>query len=153
MFHAFFSLLARNNDFNDIFDRSSMVANLLLGGGCDITFHVNGNTYLRYYLLAYGIILYGVVLYKQSTSRKMIIGLILQKCKKGPECIWSNALGCCKLNLPSSKTSLSCRSKTWFLTSCLHALLVLHNMIVEDEQDTNLEPLYDPMAPHSYEED
>lgn len=54
IWHAFFNLPGGNNDLN-VLDRSPLVANLFRGEASCFSFHVNGKTYPRYYLLADGI--------------------------------------------------------------------------------------------------
>jgi hypothetical protein len=52
--HAFFGLHGGNNDIN-VLDRSPLIANLLRGEDQNMSFHVNGHVYPRYYLLTDGI--------------------------------------------------------------------------------------------------
>jgi hypothetical protein len=73
-------------------------------------------------------------------NHKEIKGNIFLKCKKEPKKMWNIVLGCFKCTLQSFKIKVNngtCpRSKVF-------SYVILHNLIIEDESNCNLEPLFD----------
>ena len=136
----FFGLPGGNHDIN-VLDRSPIVNNLLRGTGNNLSFSVNGHTYPRYYLLADGIYpQWSCFLQphepqgeKKQHFTKMQVGA-----RKDVE----RAFGCLQARWKVVKNP--CRH--WELETIndiMMCCIILHNMIIDDKQDLNLEPIFD----------
>jgi hypothetical protein len=137
--HAFFGLPGGNNDIN-VLDRSPLIANLLKGEGHDMSFQVNDHVYPRYYLLTYGI-------YPQWSCFLQPIheaqGEKLQhytKVQEGARKDVERAFGVLQARWKIVKNPV----RQWDLgtfTDIMIACIIMHNMIIEDEQDLGFEEL------------
>jgi hypothetical protein len=116
-------------------DKSPFIINFLQRHAQDMAFVVNVNLCTKYYLPTNGIyLLNGTSLFKQFMSHKEI------KCKKKPRKMWNVVLGCFKLILQSFKIQVD--NGTWPQSKAF-SYVILHNLIIEDECDCNLEPWFD----------
>ncbi len=121
--------------------RSPFITNLLQRHAQDMDFVVNDNTCPKYYLLVDGIYpLNGTSLFKQFMSHKEIKGNIFLKCRKEPKKMWSVVLGCFKHTLQSFKIQVD--NGTWPQSKAF-SYVILHNLIIKDESNCNLEHLFD----------
>ena len=139
--HAFFGLPGGNNDIN-VLDRSPLVVNMLRGEGHDITFEVNGHTYPRYYLLTNGI-------YPQWSCFVHPIHVPQGEMKKhytkmqeGARKDVKHAFGILQVRWGIEQNPVwQWDLKT--ISDIMLACIIMHNMIVEDEQGLSLEHLYE----------
>jgi hypothetical protein len=148
IWHAFFGMPGGNNVIN-VLDCSPLISNFIRGEGNDMQFTVNGNVYNRYYLLADGIypqwscfvqpihVPHGE---KQEHFTKMQSAL-----RKDVE----HAFG-----VLQARWEIVCNPvRTWGLETIgdiMMACIILHNMVVQDEQDGDFESIFDfPMRAES----
>jgi hypothetical protein len=139
---TYFGLPGGNNDIN-VLDRSPMLSDLLQGPDNGLTFQVNGHEYSRYYLLADGIYpqwscFLQPILAPQGEKRehhtKMQSGA-----RKDVECAFR------VLRARWEVVKNPCRS--WDLETIdniMMACIIMHNMVIHDEQGKDLEPLFTP---------
>jgi hypothetical protein len=124
-----------------VLDRSPFTINLLQSQAQDMDFVVNGNTCPKYYLFADGIYpLNGTSLFKQFMNHKEIKGNVFLRCKKEPKHMWIVVMGCFKHISQSFKIQVD--NGTW-PQSKVFSDVILHNLIIEDESNCNLKPLFD----------
>jgi hypothetical protein len=122
-------------------NRSPLITNLLQRHAQNMDFFVNGNTCTKYYLLVDGIyLLNGTSLYKQIMIHKEVKCNIFLKCKNELRKMWSVVLGCFECTLQSFR--IQADNGTW-PQSKVFSYVILHNLIIEDESNCNLTPLFD----------
>jgi hypothetical protein len=141
IWHAFFGLPGSNNDIN-VLDRSPLVANLLRGEGSAMTFEVNGHVYDRYYLLTDGIYpqwsCFVQPIHEPHGEKKEHFTKMQSAARKDVE----RAFGVLQARWEIVKNP--CRQYDLeTITSIMMCCIILHNMIIHDEQGQNLEPIFD----------
>jgi hypothetical protein len=130
-----------NNDIN-VLDRSPLVANLFGGEGSDMTFQVNGHVYSRYYLLTDGIYpqwsCFLQPIHEPQGEKKEHY----TKMQSAPRKDVEPAFGVLQARWEIVKNP--CRQYDLdTITNIMMCCIILHNMIIQDEQGQNLEPIFD----------
>jgi hypothetical protein len=138
--HAFFGLPGGNNDIN-VLDRSPLIANLLKGEGQNMSFQVNGHVYPRYYLLTDGIYpqwsCFLQPIHEAQGEKLQHYTKVQEGARKDVEC----AFGVLQARWEIVKNPV----RQWDLqtiTDIMLACIIMHNMIIEDEQNIQLEQLF-----------
>ena len=141
IWHAFFGLPGGNNDIH-VLDRSPLVSNLLRGEGRDLSFHVNGHVYPRFYLLADGIYLPWACFVQPIHEPIGEMKEHFTKCQEGARKDVERAFGVLQARFEILKNPV----RQWDLGTIediMIACIILHNMIIEDERGLSLEPFAD----------
>jgi hypothetical protein len=140
IWHAFSGLPGGNNDIN-VLDRSPLLSNLLQGAGHDMTFEVNGHVYNRYYLLTDGIYpqwsCFLQPIHEPQGEKKEHYTKMQSGARKDVE----RAFGVLQARWEIVKNPY----RQWELDTMNNIILcciILHNMIIEDEQGQNFEPIF-----------
>jgi hypothetical protein len=144
IWHAFFGLPGGNNDLN-VLDRSTVVQDILMGEGQDLTFTVNGNVYPRFYLLTDGIYpkwsCFVQSIHEPQGEKRKHFAEVQEATRKDIE----RCFGVLQARFQIVKNP--CRQ--WDMDTMddiMLACCIMHNMIIEDEQDLGLEDLFDPCS-------
>lgn len=137
VWHVFFGFPGANNDLN-VLDRSPLVHNMLMGESRDMEFVVNGVAYNQYYLLANGIYLqWSCFLQTIHAPHDKKQRHFVQK----QESVRKNVERCFDvLQAQFAMIQNSCRQ--WSLdciSSIIFVCCILHNMILEDEEEADLD--------------
>jgi hypothetical protein len=124
-----------------VLDRSPLLSNLLQGAGHDMTFEVNGHVYNRYYLLADGIYpqwsCFLQPIHEPQGEKKEHYTKMQSGARKDVE----RAFGVLQARWEIVKNPY----RQWELDTMNNIILcciILHNMIIEDEQGQNFEPIF-----------
>jgi hypothetical protein len=149
IWHAFFGLPSSNNDLN-VLNRFPLVDNLLTSEVRDRQFEVNGCVYDCYYLLMDGI-------YPKWSIFVQSIHLALDEKRayfsSRQEAVWKDVERCFGV-LQSRFAIVRNPSQHWsmeVINDIMHTCCILHNMIVEDEQDVpDLEDIFADMQDHEF---
>ena len=141
IWHAFFGLPGGNNDIN-VLDRSPLISNMLRGPGKDISFEVNGHIYPRFYLLTDGIYppwaCFVQPIHEPQGEKKEYFA----KCQEGARKDIERAFGVLQARWEIIKNPV----RQWnleIIDNIMMACIIMHNMIIEDEQGLPLEPFDD----------
>jgi hypothetical protein len=142
IWHAFFGLLGSNNDLN-VLDCSPLVESLLTSIARDRHFSINGCDYDRYYLLTDGIFpkwsIFVQSIHLAPDEKRAYFSERQEAVRKDIER--------CFGMLQSRFAIVRNPSRHWtmeVINDIMHTCCILHNMIVEDEQ--NVEGLEDIIA-------
>ena len=141
IWHAFFGLPGGNNDIN-VLDRSPLVSNMLRGEGRDLSFQVNGHVYPRFYLLADGIYPPWACFVQPIHEPIGEMKEHFTKCQEGARKDVERAFGVLQARFEILKNPV----RQWDLQTIeniMMACIIMHNMIIEDEQGLPLEPFAD----------
>ena len=141
IWHAFFGVAGSNNDIN-VLNQSPLFTEVLRGEAPVVNFTVNGHEYNRGYYLADGIYPSWPVFMKGITlpqSEKHRVFTSAQSAwRKDVECTFG------VLKARFNIISVPGRSySTRTLGLIMRACVILHNMIIDDERDTNLDEIYE----------
>jgi hypothetical protein len=141
IWHAFFGLPGGNNDIN-VLDQSPLVANLLGGDGSGMTFELNGHIYDCYYLLTDGIYphwnCFVQPIHQPQGEKKEHFTKMQAAARKDVE----RAFGVLQARWEIVKNP--CRQYDLHtITNIMMCCIILHNMIIDDEQGQDLEPVFD----------
>ena len=132
----------RRKQWPDILDRSPLVADLLRGEGSRFSFQGNGKTYPRYYLLADGIYpqwsCFVQTIHELQGEKHSYFAQMQEGARKDVERCFG---------VLQARWAIICNPE--MISNIMFACVVIHNMIIENELNTNLEPLYDPDAPNN----
>jgi hypothetical protein len=139
IWHAFFGLPRSNNDLT-VLDRSPLIHDMLRGSSSGMTFVVNGVEYSRYYLLADGIYpswsCFVQSIHEPADEKRAHYSKVQEACRKDVER--------CFGVLQSRFAIIQNPSRHWSqdtISDIMIACVVLHNMVIEDEQENNLQPI------------
>ena len=139
IWHVFFGLPGGTNDIN-VLDRSPLIANFLEGHGQDMSFEVNGHRYPHYYLLADGIYpkwtIFVQTIHDPQGEKRQYYAKMQEAAREDVER--------CFGVLQSRWGIIQNPSRQWDLNTIkdiLMACVIMHNMIIEDERDQELEPI------------
>ncbi len=141
-FVIFFGFLSSNNDIN-VLDRSPFITNLLQGPAQDMDFVVNGNTYPKYYLCANGNYfqwsIFVQTIHEPQGKKRQHFSKMQEGAKKDMEC--------CFWVLQTRFAIIQNLNKKWDMANIKSILIgcdvILHNLIIKDESNCNLEHLFD----------
>jgi hypothetical protein len=144
IWHAFFGVAGSNNDIN-VLNQSPLFTDVLRGEAPVVNFTVNGHKYNRGYYLADGIYPSWPVFMKDIT---------LPQCEKhqvfiNAQAAWRKDVEC-SFGLLKSRFNIiavpgrSYSQRTFGLI--MRACVILHNMIIDDERDTDLDEIYEIVA-------
>ena len=124
----------------NVLDRSPLIANFLEGHGQDMSFEVNGHRYPHYYLLADGIYpkwtIFVQTIHDPQGEKRQYYAKMQEAARKDVER--------CFGVLQSRWGIIQNPSRQWDLNTIkdiLMACVIMHNMIIEDERDQELEPI------------
>jgi hypothetical protein len=141
IWHAFFGMPGGNNDIN-VLDRSPLISNFLRGEGSDMRFTVNDNVYNRYYLLADGIYpqwsCFVQPIHAPQGEKREHFTKMQSALRKDVE----RAFGVLQARWEIVRNPV----RTWGLETIgdiMMSCIILHNMIVQDEQDGDFESIFD----------
>jgi hypothetical protein len=123
-------------------DRSPLITNLLQGPTQDMDFVVNGNTYPKYYLCANGIYfqwsIFIQIIHGPQGKKRQHFSKMQEGARKDVErCFWV---------LQTRFAIIQNLNKKWDMAtikSILIGCVILHNLIIEDESNCNLEHFFD----------
>ena len=132
IWHAYFGLPGSHNDIN-VLHRSNVFDDLANGRAPSVEFHVNDNIYSLGYYLADGIYPEWATLVKSIpmpiSNKQKVFSERQESCRKDVE----RAFGV----LQAKWKILHRPARLWnqkVLNSIMHACVILHNMVVEDER-------------------
>ena len=141
IWHAFFGVAGANNDIN-VLNQSPLFNEVVDGYAPNVSFKVNGHDYDKGYYLADGIYPNWPVFMKgipaPQTFQDQHFTRVQASLRKDVEC----AFGGLKarfaiLSVPGRSYSLRT------LSLIMRACIILHNMIIDDERDLNLDQNYE----------
>ena len=132
IWHAFFGLPGGNNNIN-VLDRSHLVSNMLRGEGRDLSFHVNGHVYHRFYLLAHGIYPPWTCFVQPIHEPIGEMKEHYTKCQEGARKDVECAFGVLQARFEILK-NLVRQLNLGTIEDIILACIILHNMIIKDEQ-------------------
>jgi hypothetical protein len=144
IWHAFFGVAGSNNDIN-VLNQLPLFTDVLRGEAPLMNFTVNGHEYNRRYYLADGIYPSWPVFMK---------GITLPQCEKhqvftNVQAAWRKDVEC-SFGLLKSRFNIiavpGCSYSQRTLGLIIRACVNLHNMIIDDERDTNLDEIYETVA-------
>lgn len=133
IWHAFAGIPGSCNDIN-VIDRSPLMVNLLNGVAPDVSYELNGNTYDMFYLLCDGIYPEYTIFMKPISDPQ---GAKLKWYSKRQESVRKDVERCFGV-LQARFAMVRNPSKWWSRDQMIlvwKAAVILHNMIVEDEED------------------
>lgn len=141
IWHCHFGLPGGKNDLS-LVDRSPVVANMLSVAANEFKFSVNGVEYPRYYLLT-----------DDTYPRWSVFVQTIHEPQVEKNCLFAEMHEACRRDVERCFGVLQSRfaviqnpSRLWdkeVVRDIMYACVILHNMIIEDEQDLNLEPCFD----------
>lgn len=137
IWHVFFGLPGGNNDLN-VLDRSPVIQNMLSGESWDTHFVVNGILYNRYYLLADGIYpqwsCFVQTIHAPDDEKRRYFAQQQESARKDVErCFGVLQARFAIVKNPCRQWSPKC------IEDIMYACCILHNMILEDEEDAGLD--------------
>jgi hypothetical protein len=144
IWYVFFGVAGSNNDIN-ILNQSSLFTDVLRGEASVVNFTVNGYEYNRVYYLADGIYPSWAVFMK---------GIILPQYEKhqvftNAQAAWRKDVECSFGLLKSKFNIIAVPGRSYSqrtLGLIMRACVILHNMIIDDERDTDLDEIYETVA-------
>jgi hypothetical protein len=133
-----------NNDIN-VLNQSPLFTDVLRGEAPVVNFTVNGHEYNRGYYLADGIYPSWPVFMK---------GITLPQCEKhqvftNAQAAWRKDVECSFGLLKSRFNIIAVPGRSYSqrtLGLIMRACVILHNMIIDDERDTDLDEIYETVA-------
>lgn len=132
------------NDLN-ILDRSPLIRDIINGKNDGISFRVNGYVHNRYYILTNGIYPHWIALCKPSMNHNMKRESTLPKKQETT----NKNMGMAFIVLQTHWAIIQNLGKQWkieALDNIIKAYIIIHNMIIKDEQYCDLQVSYDPNA-------
>jgi hypothetical protein len=144
IWHAFFGVAGSNNDIN-VLNHSPLFTDVLRGEAPAVNFTVNGHEYNRGYYLADGIYPSWLVFMK---------GITLPQCEKhqvftNTQAAWRKDVECSFGLLKSRFNIIAVPGRSYLqrtLGLIMRAYVILHNIIIDDERDTDLDEIYETVA-------
>jgi hypothetical protein len=144
IWHAFFVVVGSNNDIN-VLNQSPLFTDVLRGEAPVVNFMVNGHEYNRCYYLADGIYPSWPVFMK---------GITLPQCEKhqvftNAQAAWRKDVECSFGLLKSRFNIIAVPGHSYShrtLGLIMRACVILHNMIIDDERDIDLDEIYEIVA-------
>jgi hypothetical protein len=140
IWHACFGMPGGNNDIN-VLDRSPFITNLLKGDSSGMQFQINGHTYNRYYLLADGIYpqwsCFVQPIHAPQGEKKEHFTKLQSALRKDVE----RAFGVLQARFEIVKNPCKQRDLE-SITNVMFCCIILHNMVVQDEQHGQFESIF-----------
>ncbi|CAM6089268.1 unnamed protein product [Calypogeia fissa] len=133
IWHAFIGIPGSNNDIN-VVDRSPLLVNLLNGVMPDVNFEVNGRIYNNFYLLTDGIYPDYSIFVKSITEPQSMKRKYFARKQEGTRKDVERCFG----DLKATFACLSQGGRWWDIDTIVivwEATIIMHNMIVEDQED------------------
>ena len=132
-----FCLPGGNNNIN-VLDRFLLLSQILQREGHDITFMINGHVYLHFYLLTYGIYLPWACFVQPIHELQRAIKEHFPKCQEAMRKDVERAFGILQARWEIVKNLVW----QWDWANIMMAFIIMHNMIIEDEQGLRLVPIF-----------
>jgi hypothetical protein len=141
IWHAFFGVAGSNNDIN-VLNQSPLFTDVLRGEAPIVNFTVNGHEYKYGYYLADGI---------YPSWPVFVKGVTLPQCEKhrlftAAQSAWRKDVECAFGVLKARFNILAVPGRSYSrrtLGLIMRTCVILHNMIIDDERDTNLQAIYE----------
>ena len=133
IWHAFFGIAGSNNDLN-VLNQSHVFADVLNGVAPAVQYEVNGNAYHMGYYLADGIYPTWATFVKTIPMPQGPERQLFAKIQEGARKDVERAFGV----LQSRFAIIRGPSRNWHvdtMSNIMHACIIMHNMIVEDERN------------------
>jgi hypothetical protein len=141
IWHVFFGMLGLHNDIN-VLQRSPIFARLAQGEGPQVNYTINGNEYTMDYYLADGIYPSWATFVKTIPeprgNKNKYFAKAREACRKDVE----RAFGFLQSRLPIVPGA----ARIWDEDTLGNTCIIMHNMIVEDEQDDEVDFNYDDVG-------
>ena len=139
IWHAFFGIAGSNNDIN-MLNQSPLFVQQLRGKGPQVQYHVNGRQYNNGYYLVDGIYLEWAIFVKSIPQPQSEKHKLFAQCQEGARKDVECAFGI----LQSRFSILKWPARIYDqrdLQNVMLACIILHNMVIEDEIDKDLEDI------------